>query len=78
MHVRRLALQDFRSWPRADLDLEPGRTVFVGPNGFGKTNLVEALWYSSTLGSHRVASDASLRRSIQEGGNVPERAKVTA
>jgi len=42
--------------------LTPGRTVFVGPNGFGKTNLIEALWYSSTLGSHRVATDAPLVR----------------
>ena len=62
MHIRRLALTDFRSWPKVELDLEPGRTVFVGPNGFGKTNLVEALWYSSTLASHRVASDAPLIR----------------
>jgi DNA replication and repair protein RecF len=62
VHVRRLALTDFRSWPRVELDLEPGRTVFVGPNGFGKTNLIEALWYSSTLGSHRVAADAPLIR----------------
>ncbi|MCH9735127.1 MAG: DNA replication/repair protein RecF [Actinomycetia bacterium] len=62
MHVRHLALTDFRSWDRLELELEPGRTVFVGPNGFGKTNLVEALWYSSTLGSHRVASDAPLIR----------------
>ena len=36
--------------------------MFVGPNGYGKTNLVEALWYSATLGSHRVASDAPLLR----------------
>lgn len=62
MHVRRLSLRDFRSWASADLDLEPGRTVFVGPNGYGKTNLVEALWYSSTLNSHRVATDAPLVR----------------
>ncbi|OBI81686.1 DNA replication/repair protein RecF [Mycobacterium sp. E740] len=62
MYVRRLALTDFRSWPRLELDLEPGRTVFVGPNGFGKTNLIEALWYSSTLASHRVAADAPLIR----------------
>ncbi|MGE2714352.1 DNA replication/repair protein RecF [Mycolicibacterium litorale] len=64
MYVRHLTLTDFRSWARADLELAPGRTVFVGPNGFGKTNLVEALWYSATLGSHRVASDAPL---IREG-----------
>ncbi|MBX7449014.1 DNA replication/repair protein RecF [Mycolicibacterium sp. 3033] len=62
MYVRRLALTDFRSWPRVELELDPGRTVFVGSNGFGKTNLVEALWYSSTLGSHRVATDAPLIR----------------
>ena len=62
MHVRHLGLTDFRSWARVELDLEPGRTVFVGPNGFGKTNLVEAIWYSTTLGSHRVASDAPLIR----------------
>ena len=36
--------------------------MFVGPNGYGKTNLIEALWYSATLGSHRVASDAPLLR----------------
>ncbi len=62
MFVRQLALRDFRSWQSVDLELEPGRTVFVGPNGYGKTNLVEALWYSSTLGSHRVATDAPLIR----------------
>ncbi len=62
MYVRHLGLRDFRSWAHADLELEPGRTVFVGPNGYGKTNLVEALWYSSTLGSHRVATDAPLVR----------------
>ncbi len=62
MYVRHLGLQDFRSWAHAELELTPGRTVFVGPNGYGKTNLVEALWYSSTLGSHRVATDTLLVR----------------
>jgi len=62
LYVRHLTLTDFRSWSRVELELAPGRTVFVGSNGFGKTNLVEALWYSSTLGSHRVSSDAPLIR----------------
>ena len=66
MYVRHLGLTDFRSWPRVDLELEPGHTVFVAPNGYGKTNLIEALWYSATLGSHRVASDAPLIRSGAE------------
>jgi DNA replication and repair protein RecF len=62
VYVRHLALRDFRSWASVDLELEPGRTVFVGSNGFGKTNLIEALWYSTTLGSHRVGSDVPLIR----------------
>lgn len=62
MYVRHLALHDFRSWSDVTLELAPGRTVFVGPNGYGKTNLVEALWYCATLGSHRVATDAPLIR----------------
>lgn len=66
MYVRHLALRDFRSWHSIDLDLEPGRTVFVAPNGYGKTNLIEALWYASTLGSHRVATDAPLIRAGAE------------
>ncbi|CQD07477.1 recombination protein F [Mycobacterium europaeum] len=62
MYVRHLGLRDFRSWAHADLELEPGRTVFVGSNGFGKTNLIEALWFSTTLGSHRVGTDTPLIR----------------
>jgi DNA replication and repair protein RecF len=62
VHLRRLAVTDFRSWESAELDLEPGVTVLVGPNGVGKTNLVEAAGYLATLGSHRVATDAPLIR----------------
>ena len=61
--VRHLGLREFRSWAAVDLELTPGPTVFVGQNGYGKTNLVEALWYLATLGSHRVATDAPLIRS---------------
>ncbi len=62
MYVRHVGLRDFRSWAHLDLDLEPGATVLVGPNGYGKTNLIEALWYSASLASHRVATDAPLIR----------------
>jgi DNA replication and repair protein RecF len=66
VYVRQVGLTDFRSWARVEIDLTPGRTVFVGPNGYGKTNLVEALWYSATLGSHRVGTDAPLIRAGAE------------
>jgi DNA replication and repair protein RecF len=60
--VRRLELVDFRSYPRAEVEFEPGPSVLVGPNGHGKTNVVEAIGYVATLGSHRVATDQPLVR----------------
>jgi DNA replication and repair protein RecF len=63
MHVRRLELVDFRSYPQVAVDFEPGGSVLVGPNGMGKTNLVEALGYVAMLASRRVANDAPLVRS---------------
>jgi DNA replication and repair protein RecF len=62
MYLSHLSLVDFRSYPEVELTLGPGVTVFVGPNGQGKTNLVEAVGYLAGLGSHRVAQDAPLVR----------------
>ncbi|MFI5959576.1 DNA replication/repair protein RecF [Cryptosporangium sp. NPDC051539] len=61
-HVRHLSLVDYRSYASVSVDLEPGPNVLVGPNGQGKTNLVEAVGYVATLDSHRVATDAPLVR----------------
>ncbi len=62
MHVAHLTLHDFRSYADLDLELEPGATAFIGRNGQGKTNLVEAIDYLSRLSSHRVAHDTPLVR----------------
>lgn len=62
MYVSRMALTDFRSYEGVDLSFEPGLVAFVGPNGRGKTNLVEAINYIATLSSHRVAHDGALIR----------------
>ncbi|MFM7211108.1 MAG: DNA replication/repair protein RecF, partial [Actinomycetota bacterium] len=60
--IRHISLADFRSYEHLEVSLEPGISSFVGRNGQGKTNLIEAVVYLSTLGSHRVASDAPLVR----------------
>ncbi|WP_107705095.1 DNA replication/repair protein RecF [Nocardioides allogilvus] len=60
MHVAHLTLHNFRSYADLDVELEPGATAFIGRNGQGKTNLVEAIDYLSRLSSHRVSSDAPL------------------
>lgn len=63
MHVDSLALADFRSYEQLQLPLKPGITVLLGPNGVGKTNVVEAIDYAATLASHRVSGNAPLHRS---------------
>lgn len=62
MYVAHLVLHDFRSYADIDVELDPGVTAFLGRNGQGKTNLVEAVDYLSRLASHRVASDTPLVR----------------
>ena len=62
MYVAHLILHDFRSYADVEVVLEPGATAFIGSNGQGKTNLVEAIDYLSRLVSHRVATDAPLVR----------------
>jgi DNA replication and repair protein RecF len=62
VHLTRLALTDFRSYTDVDVALDAGVTIFSGPNGEGKTNLVEAVGYVATLASHRAAQDAPLIR----------------
>jgi DNA replication and repair protein RecF len=66
LHVSHLTLHDFRSYAAADIPLDAGVTAFIGRNGQGKTNLVEAIDYLSRLSSHRVASDAPLVRAGAE------------
>jgi DNA replication and repair protein RecF len=63
MRLERLEVVDFRNHDRAGVDLPGGVSVLAGPNGVGKTNLLEAIGYLATLGSHRVGQDASLVRS---------------
>jgi DNA replication and repair protein RecF len=62
MYVERLELVDFRNHPVIRLDLSPGPSVLTGPNGVGKTNVLEAIGYLATLGSHRMGPESSLVR----------------
>ena len=62
MRLNRLSLTDFRSYASLDLELAPGVSVLIGPNGQGKTNIAEAIGYLANHSSHRVAQDAPLVR----------------
>lgn len=73
MRVVHLSLTDFRNYESVDLDLAAGPNLFVGSNGQGKTNLVEALGYLSTLSSHRVSTDHAMIRTGQESAIIRAR-----
>jgi len=71
--VSHLNLTDFRNYESVDVTMVPGANVFVGSNGQGKTNLVEALGYLSTLGSHRVSTDHAMIRQGRDSAIVRAR-----
>lgn len=65
MRVEHLTLDDFRNYTQAEVGFSAGPNLIIGRNGQGKTNLVEAIGYFSTLSSHRVSTDAALIRAGQ-------------
>ncbi len=73
MYLTDLALSDFRSYHQAIVKLDRGVVTFVGENGQGKTNIVEAIGYLATLSSHRVSNDHALVRQGAQAGVVRAR-----
>jgi DNA replication and repair protein RecF len=70
MHLERLELIDFRNHPAVALELATGPSVLFGPNGVGKTNVLEAVGYLATLASHRPGQESSLVRAGAEAAIV--------
>ena len=60
MYLKRLTLENYRSYENLTLTLNPGVTTFLGRNGVGKTNIVEAILYLTYLSSHRTSTDFAL------------------
>lgn len=65
--LERLWLTDFRSHQLVDLEFARGVTALIGPNGSGKTNIVEAIAWLTTMRSFRGApTDALVRRGAEK------------
>ena len=75
MKLTRLRLHGFKSFVEAtDFMIEPGLTGVVGPNGCGKSNLVEALRWAMGETSHKSLRAADMDAVIFAGsGNRPAR-----
>lgn len=77
MRVTHLSLRDFRNYERLELALEPGITLFYGPNAAGKTTVLEALFYVATTRSPRAGADRELVRFEAQGDiGVPPFARL--
>lgn len=80
MHLRHLWLKDFRSHTEVDVELPAGLCAVVGPNGVGKSNLLEAVAYLALLESFRGAPTEALVRSGAQSavvrGEVAHEARV--
>jgi DNA replication and repair protein RecF len=79
VHLTSLHLTNFRNFTELSLELEPGGALFKGPNGSGKTNLLEAVHLlcmaKSQRGARRTemihhASAAACVRGTFRGGNA--------
>ncbi|TFD29564.1 DNA replication/repair protein RecF [Cryobacterium cryoconiti] len=73
MRVTHLSLTDFRNYAQVEVPFAPGPNLLVGRNGQGKTNLVEALGFLSTLSSHRVSNTSAMIRAGQDAGIIRAR-----
>lgn len=56
MNIKSLKLTNFRNWADFKLDFN-NVTILIGPNGIGKTNIMEAIWMLSTSRSWRTLHD---------------------
>src|SRR6185312_6538268 len=70
MKLTRLRLIGFKSFVESsDVHIEPGLTGVVGPNGCGKSNLVEALRWVMGEASHKAMRAGDMDQVIFSGNN---------
>ncbi len=60
MYISRLTLNNFRNYEYSEFEFDCNTTIITGNNGAGKTNIVEAVAYLSSLRSHRTNQDTDM------------------
>lgn len=70
MYIKKLSLQDFRSYSNLDILLDNGINIFRGDNAQGKTNILESIYLCATARSHRTHKEKEIIRWNQECAHV--------
>ena len=68
MKIANLKLKNFRNYERLDLNFEKSLNVFVGKNAQGKTNILEAIYFSALGKSFRICKDKEIIQWNKENG----------
>ncbi len=53
MYIEKVRLKNFRNYQNQTIQFKNGMNILLGPNGVGKTNLLESIYLLSTTRSHR-------------------------
>ena len=70
MYLQRLHLQHFRNYQAQWVDFQAPKTILVGDNAQGKSNLLEAVELLATLKSHRTSRDRDLIQDQAQTGQI--------
>ena len=60
MFLKNINLKNFRNYSFLEFEFKKNKTLFTGKNAQGKTNLLEAVYYLSSLDSTRIRKDLEL------------------
>jgi DNA replication and repair protein RecF len=85
-YLSEISLEKFRNYQNLSLDLSPGLNIFIGENGQGKTNLLEAIYFLSLLRSFRCKNTQNLKQfkcdsfnlsgTIKQDDTLPDRLEI--
>ena len=70
MRIKSLKLLNFRNYKELNLDFSEGINIFIGENGVGKTNILEAIYVLSLTKSNRYGTNLDLINHQEESTSL--------
>ena len=70
MIIKSLELADFRNYETLNISFDEGTNILYGDNAQGKTNILEAIYVSSTTKSHKGSKDKEIINFNKEEAHI--------